>query len=145
MHCAIGLGFRYFIPKAVVPCVLELSQASSWWRWCLDYFFMTDVIGRYKKMPCFYLMVIFPMIILEELYWKNFLYNYRKKCLIKYVSSFVFKDFVYLFLDRKGERKRGRKTLICGCLSRTPYWGPGLQPRHVPWLGIELETLWFAG
>ena len=24
-----------------------------------------------------------------------------------------------------------------------PYWGPGLQPRHVPWLGIELATLWF--
>ena len=22
-----------------------------------------------------------------------------------------------------------------GCLSRAPYWGPGLQPRHV--LGIE--------
>ena len=26
---------------------------------------------------------------------------------------------------------------MCGCLSHTPYWGPGLQPRHVPWLGIE--------
>ena len=24
-------------------------------------------------------------------------------------------------------------------------WGPGLQPRHVPCLGIELATLWFAG
>ena len=23
------------------------------------------------------------------------------------------------------------------CLSHTPYWGPGPQPRHVPWLGIE--------
>ena len=34
---------------------------------------------------------------------------------------------------------------MCGCLSRTPYWGPGLQPRHVPWLGIELVTLWFTG
>ena len=22
---------------------------------------------------------------------------------------------------------------------------PGLQPRHVPWLGIEPETLWFTG
>ena len=34
---------------------------------------------------------------------------------------------------------------MCGCLSSAPYWGPGLQPRHVPWLGIELATLWFAG
>ena len=23
-------------------------------------------------------------------------------------------------------------------------WRPGLQPRHVPWLGIEPATLWFA-
>ena len=26
----------------------------------------------------------------------------------------------------------------------TLHWGPGPQPRHVPWLGIELATLWFA-
>ena len=30
-------------------------------------------------------------------------------------------------------------------LLRVPYGGPGPQPRHVPWLGIKLETLWFAG
>ena len=34
---------------------------------------------------------------------------------------------------------------MCGCLSRAPYWGPGPQPRCVPWLGIEQATLWFAG
>ena len=33
---------------------------------------------------------------------------------------------------------------MCGCFSSAPYRGPGLQPRHVPWLGIELSTLWFA-
>ena len=32
-----------------------------------------------------------------------------------------------------------------GCLSCVPHWGPGLQPRHVPWLGIELATFWFTG
>ena len=26
-----------------------------------------------------------------------------------------------------------------------PHWGPCLQPRHVPGLGVELTTLWFAG
>ena len=31
-----------------------------------------------------------------------------------------------------------------GCLWHAPYWGPGPQPRHVPWLGIEPVTLWFA-
>ena len=34
---------------------------------------------------------------------------------------------------------------MCGCFSRGSPWGPGLKPRHVPWLGIELATLWFAG
>ena len=34
---------------------------------------------------------------------------------------------------------------MCGCLSQAPYWGPGPQPRHVLWLGIELVTLCFTG
>ena len=33
---------------------------------------------------------------------------------------------------------------MCGCLSHGPHWGPGLQPRHVPWLGIKQVTLWFT-
>ena len=39
--------------------------------------------------------------------------------------SFLKKDFIYLFIfrDRKGGRKRGRETSMCGCLSCTPYWG----------------------
>ena len=34
---------------------------------------------------------------------------------------------------------------MCGRFSSTPSWGPGPQPRHVLWLGIELTNLWFAG
>ena len=54
----------------------------------------------------------------------------------------------YLFLKR-GEG-RERETSMCGCLLCTPYlctlyWGPGPQPRHVPWLGVEPVTLWFIG
>ena len=55
-------------------------------------------------------------------------------------------DFIYLFLDRgEGKEKERGKTSMCGCLSSTPYRGPGLQPRHVPCLGIELATLRFTG
>ena len=32
-----------------------------------------------------------------------------------------------------------------GCLLHAPHWGPGLQPRHVSWLGMEPVTLWFTG
>ena len=34
---------------------------------------------------------------------------------------------------------------MCGCLSHALQWGPGPQPRPVPWLAIEPATLWFAG
>ena len=34
---------------------------------------------------------------------------------------------------------------MCGCLSHTPNWGPSLQPRHMPWLGIKPASHWFTG
>ena len=33
---------------------------------------------------------------------------------------------------------------MCDCLSCGPHWGPGPQPRHVPWLVIEPATFWFT-
>ena len=62
----------------------------------------------------------------------------------KIQSSFFKNLFIYLFLERGEGRERGRETSMCGCLSHTFHWGPGPQPRHVPWLGIEPVTLWFA-
>ena len=56
----------------------------------------------------------------------------------------LFKRF-YLFLDRGEGIKRGRETSMCGSFSCAPYWRPGPKPKHVPWLGIELATPWFAG
>ena len=58
-----------------------------------------------------------------------------------YTRNF-FKGFIYLFLEGKDGRE-GEK-YQCVVLSRGPHWGSGLQPRHVPWLGIEPATLWFA-
>ena len=56
-----------------------------------------------------------------------------------------FFEIIYLFLDRGEGRKREKETSMCGCLSCAPYWGPGPQPRHLPWLGIEPATHWFTG
>ena len=66
---------------------------------------------------------------------------------------FFFEDFTDLFLERGGEREKERERNIdarkkhqCVVASSThPNWGPGLQPRHVPWLGIEPETFSFGG
>ena len=51
----------------------------------------------------------------------------------------------YLFIFRERGRERGRETSMHGCFSHAPYWGPGPQPRHVPWLGIQPATLCFTG
>ena len=56
---------------------------------------------------------------------------------------FFFK-VLFIFREEKGGRKRERQTSMCGCLSCAPIWGPGQQPRHVPWLGIEPVILWFT-
>ena len=57
-----------------------------------------------------------------------------------YVCMYLF------FLEREGKsgRKKRRVISVCGCLLHSPNWGHGLQPRHVPWLGIEPVTLWFT-
>ena len=34
---------------------------------------------------------------------------------------------------------------MCGCLSSTHPWAPSSQASHIPWLGIKLANLWFAG
>ena len=50
-----------------------------------------------------------------------------------------------MFREGKGGRKRGRETSMGSCLScALHHWGPGPQPRHVPWLEIEPGSLWFA-
>ena len=44
-------------------------------------------------------------------------------------------------MKRVERREKGRERNInmreMGCLLHTPDWELGLQPRHVPWLGIE--------
>ena len=59
--------------------------------------------------------------------------------------NFLKRVYFFIFRERRREEERGRDTSMCGCLSYTPNWGPGPQPMHVTWQGIELVTLWFAG
>ena len=43
------------------------------------------------------------------------------------------------------EEREGEKHQCVVTSWMSPNWGLGLQPRHVPQLGIELATLWFTG
>ena len=53
---------------------------------------------------------------------------------------------MYLFSRERGreEEKEGEKHQCVVASHMAPNWGPRPQPRHVPWLGIELMTLWFS-
>ena len=64
--------------------------------------------------------------------------------LSSFLPPFLFLRFYwFIFRERGREGETGRETSMCGCLSCIPQWGPGPQPRHVSWLGIEPVTLWF--
>ena len=62
-------------------------------------------------------------------------------------AKLFFKDFVlFIFRERRKEGEREGEKHQCVVASHVPpNWGPGLQPRHVPWLGIKLAMLWFTG
>ena len=63
------------------------------------------------------------------------------------LDSYLLICILFIFQEEKGGKKRGGETSMCLFLwcAPPPQWGHGLQPRWVPWLGIELATLWFVG
>ena len=73
--------------------------------------------------------------------WKRLFY-FKRPCPLSQI--FFLKDSIY---SRQRGREREREGEKHQCvrdtwlpLTHTPCWGPGLQPRHVPWLGIEPAT-----
>ena len=64
------------------------------------------------------------------------------------LSNSLFFKCIYLLLGGGEGRERNinvqeKYQLVASWTS--PIWEPGLQPRHVPWLGIEPATFWAAG
>ena len=58
--------------------------------------------------------------------------------------SFCLLLFIYLFFWEIEEGREKEKETSMGCLWHAPNQGPGLQPRHAPWPGIELAIFRFA-
>ena len=88
---------------------------------------------------CFHVLFSWWFVIV----W-NLLFKLLKSLANHWIPKMFLKDFIYLFLERGEEREKEERN-ICGYLSCAPNWGSGLQPRHVPWLGIKPATLWLAG
>ena len=62
-------------------------------------------------------------------------------CLLLYFYNLFFKDFIYLFLERGKEGEKHQSVAS----HMYPNLGQGPQHRHVPWPGIELAIICFAG
>ena len=73
----------------------------------------------------------------------------RLEILHFFLSFFLFfKDFYNLLLERGEARERNtdvREKHQSVASSTCPDWGPNLQPRYVPWPGIELVIFCFVG
>ena len=84
---------------------------------------------------------IFKRVISFSIHFEHF-YKVSPRQQTIYVSYFLLlKILFFIFRERKG----GRETSMCGSRLECPYWGPGPQPRRVPWQDIKLVILWFSG
>ena len=56
--------------------------------------------------------------------------------------SFFLKFYLFVRRERREEERKRNIDVhtSISCLLYTPIWGPGPQPRRVPWLGIESAT-----
>ena len=90
-------------------------------------------------------ILLFSQVIFCCLIGENWQHSFNVPflfCMSEVEPLFLFlKYFIYLFLER-GEGREKHQSVVAS--HSPPHWGPGLQPRHVPWLGIESVTLWFA-
>ena len=104
------------------------------------FYFISLVVGLpYSSIFCqFWLFFVIKLLL--SFFWLC----EEAQCIYRHLHL-GWKSIYLFFRERKGERKRRREILMCGCLSHVLYWVPGPQPRHVPWLGIKLTTFRFTG
>ena len=84
------------------------------------------------------------LIIRSMRKWNKLPVKVRTLGNVKQMFLSFFKIYIFFFREGKGGRKRGKHQ--CAVASHTPPTGePGLQRRHVSWLGIQPVTLWSTG
>ena len=70
---------------------------------------------------------------------------YGGQVIVKVLAHFLKRFYLFIFRLRKrgGGREGEKHQSVASCMH--PDWGLNLQPRNVPWPGIELVTFCFAG
>ena len=123
-------------PQPSATAVVKHIHATQWYRahdrlrerqcWGLQQWGLQRPSARQRRHP--WVRIFYK----KESWWGKV----SNKGPLSWGSFFLFLRF-YFFREGKGGRKRGRETSKCGCLSHAPYWGPGPQPKHMPWLGTD--------
>ena len=114
-----------FLSHSYAPVIPE-------WFLCPGYL---EVLQFTKNFTCTHgpSMFHFPLVQHNFLQISDFSLFHLYLCshvFLKLIFSLFLKKILFIF------RGEGRETSMCACLSHAPYWGPGLQPRCVPWVGI---------
>ena len=89
--------------------------------------------------PCTHLFSVFSFLMISFVPrdFKYHLYAENPQFLI-YIFFYFFNIYLFIFRQRGREEERKGEKHQCLVVSHMPHvWGPGLQPRHVPQLGIK--------
>ena len=117
-----------------------------YWVACLlfDEFWEFVIYSTYKPFIIYMICKSFIQICVLSFHFLNKSFEEQILILMKLnLSVFPFMSYTFflsyflkilfiLVLERGEGKARGWETSMCGCLLHAPYWGPGLQPRHVP-------------
>ena len=140
LRCLLWKGLRHHCPMYNVSCIF--------FNKCL--YFSYYMVGYLPDRPhkgqrkaelrgCIWSIHCIFLILIDGLKSLPFLF----------FSFLIFYLFIFIERRREGEREGEKHQCVrdtpIGHLSHTPNWGPGPQPRHVPWLGMDLMTFRFAG
>ena len=72
--------------------------------------------------------------------------------LVNFIYVLIYQNILIclLILEREEGRERKKNSNVrekqwLVASDSHPYWGSNLQPRYIPWLGIEPSTFWYVG
>ena len=133
-----GQIFFIYFNQSITTWMEKKIQKSS-------FLLLDQILKRFAKMK----NNAIPLVHFLKFEYSDFSLKHMMLVCNRFIIN-IFLRF-YLFIsergregEREGEKHQCVRETSISCLSCTTNRGLGPKPRHVPWLGIELATLWFT-